>query len=108
MKLKIPGKSRIQKFRYIQVIVFDLSNLPVAAVGSKQVRNHEKNVKNVFSKSQPLPLVAKVKNYNLNVTEFLYPAFSRNFQLHRRDPKTGAAGFGFDSNFGWAIFGSIF
>ena len=29
---------------------------------------------------------AKVKNYNLNVTEFLYPAFSRNFQFHRRDP----------------------
>ena len=34
VKLKIPGKSRIQKFCYIQVIVFDLSYLPVAAVGT--------------------------------------------------------------------------
>ena len=33
VKLKIPGKSRIQKFFYIQVIVFDLSYLPVAGVG---------------------------------------------------------------------------
>ena len=39
--------------------------------------------------------IAKVKNYNLNVTEILDPTlkkkFSRNFQFHRRDPsKTGA------------------
>ena len=34
VKLKIPGKSRIPKFCYIQVIVFDLSYLPVAAVGT--------------------------------------------------------------------------
>ena len=38
------GKSifeiRIQNFCYIQVIVFGLSYLPVAAVGTKQVRNH--------------------------------------------------------------------
>ena len=34
VKLKIPEKSRIQKFCYIQVIVFDLSYLPVAAVGT--------------------------------------------------------------------------
>ena len=34
VKLKIPGKSRIQKFYHIQVIVFDLSYLPVAAVGT--------------------------------------------------------------------------
>ena len=27
VKLKIPGKSRIQKFCYIQIIVFDLSYL---------------------------------------------------------------------------------
>ena len=37
VKLKIPGKSifeiRIPNFCYIQVIVFDLSYLPVAAVG---------------------------------------------------------------------------
>ena len=39
----------IQKFCYIQVIVLDLSYLPVTAVGTKQVRNYEKNVKNVFS-----------------------------------------------------------
>ena len=30
--------------------------------------------------------IAKVKNHNLNVTEFLYPAFSRNFKFHHRDP----------------------
>ena len=34
VKLKIPGKSRIQKFCYIQVIVFNLSYLPLAAVGT--------------------------------------------------------------------------
>ena len=34
VKLKIPGKGRIQKFCYIQVIVFDLSYLPMAAVGT--------------------------------------------------------------------------
>ena len=62
MKLKIPGKSiyeiRIPIFCYIQVIVFDLSYLPVAAVGTKQVRCHEKNVKNTF-----------YIFHNLNVTE---------------------------------------
>ena len=49
MKLKIPAKSifeiRNQNFCYIQVIVFDLSYLPVAAIETKQVRYHEKNVK---------------------------------------------------------------
>ena len=34
VKLKIPEKNRIQKFCYIQVIVFDLSYLLVAAVGT--------------------------------------------------------------------------
>ena len=34
VKLKIPGKGRIQKFCYIQVIVFDLSYLLVEAVGT--------------------------------------------------------------------------
>ena len=34
VKLKIPGKSRIQKFCYIQVIVLGLSFLPVTAVGT--------------------------------------------------------------------------
>ena len=34
VKLKIPRKSRIPNFCYIQVIVFDLSYPPVAAVGS--------------------------------------------------------------------------
>ena len=46
VKLKIPGKSRIPNFCYIQVIVFDLSYLPMAAVGTKQVCNHEKIEKN--------------------------------------------------------------
>jgi len=53
-KLKIPGKSsfdrlkiRIQKFCYIQVKVFDLGYLPLAAVETLQVRDHEKNVKNI-------------------------------------------------------------
>ena len=36
------GKIRIPNFCYIQVIVFDLSYLPVTAVGTLQVRNHEK------------------------------------------------------------------
>ena len=70
MKL-IPGQIRIQKFCYIQVIVFDLRYLPVAAVGTWQVRYHKKcekiyeNVKifsqffhgSVLAKSQDLPLV---------------------------------------------------
>ena len=30
--------------------------------------------------------IAKVKNYNLNVTEVRDPAFSRNFQFHGLDP----------------------
>ena len=42
VKLKVSGKGRIQKFCHIQVIVFDLSYLPVTAVGILQVRNHEK------------------------------------------------------------------
>ena len=49
VKLKIPGKNifqiRIPNFCYIQVIVFDLLTtgyLPVGAVGSEQVRYHEK------------------------------------------------------------------
>ena len=36
---------RIPNFCYIQVIVFDLSYVPVAAVGTWQVRYHEKIVK---------------------------------------------------------------
>ena len=43
------GKSffliRIPNFCYIQVIVFDLDYPPVAAVGTQQVRYHEKIVK---------------------------------------------------------------
>ena len=46
------GKSifeiRIPNFCYIQVIVFDLGYLPVAAVGTQQVRYHEKIAKNIF------------------------------------------------------------
>ena len=34
VKLEIPRKSRIPNFCYIQVIVFDLGYLPVAAVGT--------------------------------------------------------------------------
>ena len=52
VKLKIPEKSifkiRILNFCNIQVIVFDFSYLPVAAVGTWQVRYHEKIVKNTF------------------------------------------------------------
>ena len=80
VKLKIPGKSifglRNQNFCYIQVIVFDLSYLPV-------------DIKRCFpqffmvAKSQPLPLVTEVL-----VSDFKN-AFSRNFQLHRRDPSYG-------------------
>ena len=42
------GKSRIPKFCYIKFIVFDLSYLPVAAVGTQQALNHKKNLKNSF------------------------------------------------------------
>ena len=58
---------RIQKFCYIQVIVFDLSYLPVAAVGIKRVFH-------IFSLQ-----IAKVKNYNLNVTEVLNSDFKNVF-----------------------------
>ena len=73
MKLKIPGKGtfeiRIPNFCYIQVIVFDLSYLPVTAVGTKQVRYDKKCEKRFLyflhffhgsglAKSQPLPLVS--------------------------------------------------
>ena len=37
-----------QNFCYIQVIVFDLSYLPVTAVGTQQVRFHEKNCEKFF------------------------------------------------------------
>ena len=37
---------RNQNFCYIRVIVFDHSYLPVAAIGTYQVRYHEKIVKN--------------------------------------------------------------
>ena len=73
-EIKNSGKSifeiRIPNFCYIQVIVFDLSYLPVAAVGTQQVR-HEKKLKNrkdvftffhgsVLAKSQSLPLVDRL------------------------------------------------
>ena len=38
---------RIPNFCYIQVIVFDLSCLTVAAVGTKQVKNYNLNVTEV-------------------------------------------------------------
>ena len=66
MKLKIPEKKAFWKFEsrtsvtfkffgtvpFIavnknKVIIFDLSYLPVAAVGTEQVRYHEKIVKNI-------------------------------------------------------------
>ena len=57
MKLKIPGKkhgkSRIPNFCYIKVIVFDFSYRPVAAVGTEQVRYHEKSVKNIKKSFSP-------------------------------------------------------
>ena len=53
VKLKIPGKCifkiQNQNFCYIQVIVFDLSYLPVEADRTQQVRFHEKIVKNIKS-----------------------------------------------------------
>ena len=41
-------KIRIPIFCYVQVIVFDLSYLSVAAVGTWQVRYHEQIVKNII------------------------------------------------------------
>ena len=55
----------IPNFCYIQVIVFDLSFLAVAAVGTQQVRYHEKNVKNSF-----------------RISKMRFP----DFQFRRRDP----------------------
>ena len=80
VKLKIPGKSifkiRNQNFYFIQVVAFDLSYLPVAAVGTWQVRYHEKNVKNIIDVFH-------------NFTGF-QKCFSRNFQFHRRDPNNNS------------------
>ena len=86
------GKIRIPKFCYIQVIVIDLSYLPVAAVGTQQVRYYKKNVKNAFyifhiffivayllSPNRCHWQIAKVNNYNLNVTELRDPDFSMLF-----------------------------
>ena len=38
---------RIPNFCFIQVILFDLGYIPVAAIGTEQVRYHDKNVKNI-------------------------------------------------------------
>ena len=62
---------RIPNFCYIQVIVFDLSYLPVATVGTYQVRYHEKMWK--------IEKIAKVKNYNLNITEVRDSNFKNAF-----------------------------
>ena len=110
VELKIPGKIifeiRNHKFCYIQVIDFDLSYLPVAAVGTQQVRFHEKIVINIFSIFHYFFMVAdllspnrwywwiaKVKIYNLNVTEVLvsdfknvFPEFSASPSESYRDP----------------------
>ena len=68
-------KSRMQNFCYIQVIVFE-----------RPFSHFFVMVAYLLSPNRCHWQIAKVKNYNLNVTEFLYPAFSRNFQFHRRDP----------------------
>ena len=68
---------RIPNFCCIQVIVFDLGYLPVAAVGTQQVRHHEKIVKNIKSVLVQIP---KVKNYNLNVTEIRDSDFKNAFR----------------------------
>ena len=64
-KLKVGYRSC--NFCYIQVIVFDLSFLPISAVGTQQVRNrlHWQ--------------ISKVKNYNLNVTKILHPTVKKSF-----------------------------
>ena len=46
----------------------------MAAIGTKQVRYHEKNVKNAF-----YIFHFKVKNYNLNVTEIRDSDFKNDF-----------------------------
>ena len=47
---KIIFEIRNQNFCYIQVIVYDLSYLPEAAIRTKQVRYHEKIVENINQK----------------------------------------------------------
>ena len=68
------GKSifeiRIPNFCYIQVMVFDPSYLPVAAVGT----HHEK--------------VVKKFECNRSSGFGFQKCFSRNFQFHRRNPST--------------------
>ena len=68
-KIENSGKNifeiRMTNFCYVQVIVLDFSYLPVSAVGTKQVRNHEKNVKNII--------------HNLNVTEVRHQDFKNIF-----------------------------
>ena len=72
VKLKIPKnfffKIRIPNFCYIQVIVFDLSYLPVAAGGTGSF-SHFFMVAYLLSPNRCQWQIAKVKNYNLNVTE---------------------------------------
>ena len=76
------GKSifeiRIPNFYYIQDIVFDLSYLPVATIGTTKVRYYEKIVKNI----------KRVFHIFCNRSSGFgfQKCFSRKFQLHRRDP----------------------
>ena len=95
--VKKHGKGRIPDFCHIQVIVFDLSYLPVAAVGTQQVRYHAKNVKTVFSIFNIFFMVAYLLvdslgqklqlECNRSSGFGIQKCFSRNFQLQRRDPK---------------------
>ena len=78
-------KIRIPNFCYIQVIVFDLSYIPVAAVGTQQVPYHEKIVNTLF-----------ISNRSSGFG--FQKCFSRNFQFHRRDPIDHRNSFNFEFN----------
>ena len=62
------GKSifeiRNQNFRYIQVIVFDLSYLPVVAVGLRKSATMKKIMKNIFSFFHKFFMVAELLSPN--------------------------------------------
>ena len=87
VKFKIPGKAffkfRIPNFCFIQVLVFDLSYLSVAAVWTLQVRYHEKNVKNIKAVFQNIKALLRPKTrtwmkqkFGIRNLKMLFPEFS--------------------------------
>ena len=72
----------IPNFCYIQVVVFDLSYLPVAAVGTQQVRYDEKMLFPEFSIS---PSGSQLGNIIENMKGKLSSNFERDFLIQNSD-----------------------